>query len=182
MISFSRSRHQLIYSSFNLVTIVDDRRAQLFNVAALDDSRVIVIERRCFRRQSSNNNWTSLIETFVESRLSLLSFWLRAHAFILRYVLHQTVKIILQRREFQAVYSIVNLLISTNKEIFIDDHLSFFLNSAEIIENYAFWALRRLNEHFRYSSDVSWWLDENHARSAWMLFSVSIDERHIKFI
>jgi hypothetical protein len=127
MISFSRFRHQLIYSSFNLVIIVDDRRAQLFNVAAFDDSRVIVIERRCSRRQSSNSNWTSLIETFVESRLSLLSFWLRAHAFILRYVLYQTVKNILQRRRFQAIYSIVNLLISTNKEIFIDDHLFFFL-------------------------------------------------------
>jgi hypothetical protein len=59
---------------------------------------------------------------------------------------------------------------------------SFFFNLAEIIENYAIWVLRRLNEHFRYSSDVSWWLDENHARSVWKLFSISIDERHIKFI
>jgi hypothetical protein len=181
MISFSRSRHQLIYSFFNIVIIVDDRRTQLFNVVVLDDNRVIIIERRCSRRQSSNNNWTSLIETFVESKLSLLSFWLRAHAFILRYVLHQIVKNILQRREFQAVYSIVNLLISTNKEIFIDDHFFFFFNSAEIIENYAFWILRRLNEHFKYSLNVSWWFDENHARSVWRLFSVSIDERHIKF-
>jgi hypothetical protein len=122
-----------------------------------------------------------LTETIVKSKYLMLSFWLRTHAFILRYVLHQTVKNILQRRKFQTVYFIVNLLISTNKEILIDDHLFFFFNFAEIIENYAFWALRRFNEHFKYSSDVSWWLDENHARSAWRLFSVLIDERHIKF-
>jgi hypothetical protein len=84
-------------------------------------------------------------------------------------------------RFFKTFYSIINLLISSNKEILIIDNLFLFLNFAEIIENYAIWALRRLNEHFRYNSDVSWWLDENHARSAWKLFSVSIDERHIKF-
>jgi hypothetical protein len=31
------------------------------------------LQRRCSRRQSSNSNWTSLIQTFVESRFSLSS-------------------------------------------------------------------------------------------------------------
>jgi hypothetical protein len=59
---------------------------------------------------------------------------------------------------------------------------SFFLNLVEIIENYAIWILRCLNEHFKYNSNVSWRFDENHARSVWRFFSILIDERHIKFI
>jgi hypothetical protein len=55
MISFSRFRHQLIYTSFNLVTVVDDNHEQLFNVAVLDDNRVITIERRWSKCSSSQD-------------------------------------------------------------------------------------------------------------------------------
>jgi hypothetical protein len=76
MISFSRFRHQLIYSSFSFVIIVDDRRAQLFNVVVLDDSRVIIIERRWLKR-SSRQDYHCCRFDFKHMRLSCDTYFIK---------------------------------------------------------------------------------------------------------